>query len=83
MSRPSEGAFDVIVANILANPLQLLAPALADRVRPGGRIVLSGILAAQADAVITTYERWFNIGVCASDDGWIALAGTRTGSAVA
>jgi ribosomal protein L11 methyltransferase len=69
--------FDVVVANILANPLQLLAPALANRVRKGGRIVLSGILAAQGDAVMTVYRRWFNIGVCESDDGWIALAGTR------
>ena len=73
-----EGApFDVVIANILANPLVLLAPALARRVRAGGRIVLSGILDAQADAVVTVYRRWFNIGVCASDDGWIALAGTR------
>jgi len=69
--------FDVVVANILANPLVLLAPALAHRVRPGGRIVLSGILDAQAGAVITVYRQWFNIGVCESDDGWIALAGTR------
>jgi ribosomal protein L11 methyltransferase len=79
----SEAAYDVIVANILANPLQVLAPELAHRVRPGGRIVLSGILASQADAVITSYGRWFNIGICASDDGWIALAGTRMESAVA
>jgi ribosomal protein L11 methyltransferase len=77
------GTFDVIVSNILANPLQLLAPALADRVRPGGRIVLSGILSAQADAVIATYTQWFNIGVCAEDDGWIALAGIRMESALA
>ena len=69
--------FDVVVANILANPLVLLAPALARRVRPGGRIVLSGILDAQAAAVITAYRWWFNIGVCDSDDGWVALAGAR------
>ena len=48
-----------------------LAPALARRVRTGGRIVLSGILDAQADAVMTVYRRWFNIGVCESDDGWV------------
>jgi ribosomal protein L11 methyltransferase len=71
--------FDVVVANILANPLMVLAPALAGRVNSGGRIVLSGILDAQADAVMTVYRRWFNIGVCESDDGWIALAGTRQG----
>jgi ribosomal protein L11 methyltransferase len=69
--------FDVVVANILANPLVLLAPALAQRVRSGGRIVLSGILDAQAAAVVTAYRRWFNIAVCDSDDGWVALAGAR------
>jgi len=69
--------FDVIVANILANPLRMLAPALAARVRPGGRIVLSGILDAQAAPLIGMYRRWFNIRVCGSDDGWVALAGTR------
>jgi ribosomal protein L11 methyltransferase len=69
--------FDVVVANILANPLRILAPALAARVGPGGRIVLSGILDAQADPLIDEYRRWFNIGVFDRDDGWVALAGTR------
>ena len=69
--------FDVVVANILANPLVLLAPVLAGFVRPGGRIVLSGILDAQADDVITAYGRWFNIGVSEGDEGWVALAGRR------
>ncbi len=72
-----EGAFDVVVANILANPLISLAPALARHLRAGGHIVLSGVLEAQADAVMTAYARWFNIGVCERDDGWCALAGTR------
>jgi ribosomal protein L11 methyltransferase len=69
--------FDVVVANILANPLRILAPALAARVSPQGRIVLSGILEAQADPLIGVYRRWFNIAVCQSDDGWVALAGAR------
>ena len=69
--------FDVVVANILANPLQILAPALAARVKPGGRILLSGVLDAQAAALIGVYRRWFNIAVCEREDGWIALAGTR------
>ena len=69
--------FDVVVANILANPLQILAPAIALRVKLGGRIVLSGILAAQADPLIAAYRRWFNIGVGESEDGWITLTGTR------
>jgi ribosomal protein L11 methyltransferase len=75
------GAFDVVVANILTNPLRLLAPALAARVRPGGRIVLSGILEAQADEVVAIYADWFNIGVWRADEGWVALAGTRRGAA--
>ena len=79
---PADAArFDVVVANILANPLISLAPALSRRLRRGGRIVLSGILDSQADAVIAAYRRWFNIGVCESEDGWIALSGTRNAAA--
>jgi ribosomal protein L11 methyltransferase len=69
--------FDVVIANILANPLVLLAPALGRRVRASGRIVLSGILETQADAVMTAYRRWFKIDVCERDDGWIVLVGVR------
>ena len=69
--------FDVIVANILTNPLRMLAPALAARVESGGRIVLSGILVDQVPMVADAYSRWFNIGVWRSDDGWAALSGTR------
>ncbi len=70
--------FDVVVANILANPLCVLAPALAARVRAGGRIVLSGVLAAQGQDVADAYARWFIMEDCArSDDGWVALAGRR------
>jgi ribosomal protein L11 methyltransferase len=71
------GNFDLVVANILANPLTLLAPALALRVRPGGHIALSGILEAQADAVAAVYARWFNIGAWRKRDGWVLLAGER------
>jgi ribosomal protein L11 methyltransferase len=72
--------FDVVVANILANPLELLAPLLAQRVRPGGQLVLSGILEAQADHVAAVYARWFNIAPWGSGEGWIALAGVRLAS---
>jgi ribosomal protein L11 methyltransferase len=73
--------FDVVVANILANPLRLLAPALAARVRRGGRIVLSGILAPQADEVAAAYARWFTISVWRQDEDWVALAGIRRAAA--
>jgi ribosomal protein L11 methyltransferase len=74
---PAVHRVDVLVANILANPLVLLAPVLAARVRPGGRIVLSGILEPQAAQVVAAYASWFNISVWDSDDGWVALAGVR------
>jgi ribosomal protein L11 methyltransferase len=73
------GTFDVVVANILANPLVLLAPALAARVRPGGSIALSGILEPQAADVIAAYARWFTLGTWRSREGWVLLAGTRAG----
>ena len=71
------GSFDIVVANILANPLALLAPALASRVRPGGRIALSGILDPQANAVAATYAPWFTIARWKVRDGWVLLAGER------
>ena len=74
------GTYDVLVANILANPLTLLAPALAGRVRTGGRIALSGILDAQAASVVAAYARWFTIGVWRDRDGWVLLAGERNGT---
>lgn len=69
---------DVVVANILANPLCMLAPVLAARVRAGGAIVLSGILEAQATSVRGAYHRWFKLDAWGTEDGWVALAGRRT-----
>ncbi|GMU72510.1 MAG: hypothetical protein AMXMBFR42_19690 [Burkholderiales bacterium] len=68
---------DVVVANILANPLILLAPALSARVRPGGRIALSGILEPQGGAVAAAYEPWFTLAHARRLDGWVLLAGER------
>jgi ribosomal protein L11 methyltransferase len=70
--------YDVVVANILANPLQLLAPMLAAHVREGGHIILSGILEPQAAVVMAAYAPWFTIDVWNSDEGWVALAGRRS-----
>jgi len=71
------GNYDVVVANILTNPLKGLAPLLAGRVRPGGRLVLSGILAEQAEDVMTVYRAWFDFDPPEVDEGWVRLAGTR------
>lgn len=67
--------FDVVVANILSNPLKLMAPMLCGRVAPGGALVLSGVLARQADEVIAAYAPYLALAVWAERDGWVALAG--------
>jgi len=69
--------FDIVVANILSNPLKLMASMLSARVKPGGRIALSGVLARQAEDVARAYARWIDIGVWKEHDGWVCLAGTR------
>ncbi len=68
--------YDIVMANILANPLQVLAPALVNKIRPGGQIVLSGVLARQADEVIATYSQWLTLSVWKENDGWVCLSGT-------
>ncbi|MCX7148088.1 MAG: 50S ribosomal protein L11 methyltransferase, partial [Rhodocyclales bacterium] len=67
--------FDIVVANILTNPLCVLAPLLAGRVAPGGRIALSGVLAAQAELVIAAYAPLIALRVGADNDGWVRLEG--------
>jgi ribosomal protein L11 methyltransferase len=74
---PVRDRYDVVVANILANPLQVLAPLLSAHVIAGGHIVLSGILEPQAAEVMAAYAPWFTIDVWNSDEGWVALAGMR------
>ena len=71
------GEFDVVIANILANPLKLLAPVLARATRAGGRIVLSGVLDHQAGEVTDCYAAWFDMEVPIHEDGWALLSGRR------
>lgn len=68
---------DVLIANILAGTLCDLAPDFAARLRAGGRIVLAGILAEQAEGVAAVYAPWFDMSPFGERDGWVALAGTR------
>jgi ribosomal protein L11 methyltransferase len=71
------GAAAITIANILANPLRMLAPILASHTRPGGLIALSGILEEQAGAVIEAYTPWARLAVQARESGWVLLAGRR------
>jgi ribosomal protein L11 methyltransferase len=71
-----EARYDIVMANILANPLQVLAPALVQRIRPGGQIVLSGVLSRQAEEVIATYRQWLTLSIWKESEGWVCLSGT-------
>ena len=73
----SDGSHDVVVANILTNPLKALMPLLAGRVRPGGRIILSGILAEQADEVVALYSTHHHMHLEKTEEGWALLTGIR------
>ena len=68
---------DVVVANILTNPLKVLAPLLANAIRQGGQIVLSGILAEQAADVKKIYAQWFDLEPVIVEDGWACLSGRK------
>jgi ribosomal protein L11 methyltransferase len=72
----AEAKYDIVMANILANPLQVLAPALVNKMKVGGRIVLSGVLARQAEEVIATYSQWLKLSVWKESEGWVCLHGT-------
>lgn len=69
---------DLVAANILANPLILLAPLLARCLGKGGRIALSGILETQAEEVIAAYAPWFTMRIGDQDQGWALLEGLRS-----
>ena len=71
------GQFDLVVANILSNPLKALAPAICSHVHPGGRLALSGILAAQAEELIAAYAPWIPLAVADTREGWVCLAGRK------
>jgi len=73
---PTE-TFDLVLANILSQPLKVLAPLLASLVRPGGSLVMSGILARQAQEIIAVYQpltqHLGGVRMLAERDGWVAI----------
>ncbi len=69
--------FDCVVANILTNPLCILAPLLTARVASGGRLALSGVLESQAEEVIEAYADFIQLRQAAELDGWVRLEGTK------
>lgn len=67
----------IVIANILAHPLIVLAPVLARLTRPGGRLALAGLLPPQADDVCAAYRAWFDIDVEEEEEDWTLLSGIR------
>lgn len=76
-SYPNPYQFNVVVANILSSPLKLMAPMLAGRVAAGGALILSGVLARQAEEVAAAYAPFMQLSVWAEREGWVALHGTK------
>jgi len=76
-AEPVAGEYDVVVANILSNPLRVLAPAIVGHVRSGGCLALSGILKEQAEEIIAIYARWLPLQVADTREDWVCLAGRK------
>jgi len=73
----ASGAYPLVLANILATPLKLLAPLLCGHLTPGGDLVLAGILERQADELKAAYAPWCALAVTDQEDGWILMTGRR------
>ena len=73
----ASGEYPLVLANILATPLKVLAPLLCGHVAPGGHLVLAGILSRQADELREAYAPWLRLDVADEEDGWILMTGRR------
>ncbi len=73
----AKGEHDLVLANILATPLKVLAPLLCSHVKPDGHLVLAGILARQADELKEAYAPWVKLSVADEEDGWILMTAQR------
>lgn len=76
-NEPLDERFERVVANILTNPLMLLAPLLSARLETGGRLALSGVLETQAEQVIAAYAPYLPLRIGAVLDGWVRLEGMK------
>lgn len=73
----ASGAYPLVLANILATPLKLLAPIIAGHLAPGGHLVLAGILERQAAELQEAYAPWLALEVTQVEEGWILMTGQR------
>jgi ribosomal protein L11 methyltransferase len=73
----ARGAYALVLANILATPLKLLAPLLCGHLAAGGQLVLAGILERQAQELQSAYAPWIALQVTDTEDGWVLMTGQR------
>ena len=73
----AQGLYQTVLANILASPLQVLAPLLCAHVASGGHLVLAGILERQAEILQQAYAPWLQLRVADQEDGWILMTAQR------
>jgi ribosomal protein L11 methyltransferase len=79
----AQGAYGLVLANILASPLKLLAPLLCGHLAPGGQLLLAGILQRQSDELVLAYAPWVHLRVVGQEDGWILMHATSPGPGTA
>lgn len=77
MPEQADGVYQVVLANILATPLKVLAPLLCAHVAQGGYLVLAGILERQAAELQEAYGAWLQLQVSDVEDGWILMTARR------
>ncbi len=73
----ASGVYDVVLANILATPLKVLAPLLCTHVSVGGHLVLAGILSRQATELQEAYAPWLRLSVADEQEGWVLMTAQR------
>ena len=73
----AQGVYDTVLANILATPLKVLAPLLAEHVAPGGALVLAGVLERQTEELQSAYRPWLTLEPADHEDGWVLLVARR------
>lgn len=71
----AQGLYSLVLANILATPLKLLAPLLCGHLAPAAPLVLAGILARQTQELQDAYAPWLSLRVADEQEGWVLLAG--------
>ena len=79
----ANGIYPLVLANILATPLKVLAPLLCAHLAPSAHLVLAGILERQADELIAAYQPWISLQVQDQEEGWILMTGQTLATSLA